>query len=328
MKRLVTEASGALRVEDVVDAAPGPRTSIDPPVAERAPVSLRHKISAYIALTKPRIIELLLVTTVPAMILAERGMPSPTLILLTLIGGTLSAGGANAINCYIDRDIDRIMTRTKRRPLPAHKVQPRPALMFGMALGGIAFVFMALTINVLAASLSLAALLFYVFVYTLALKRSTPQNIVIGGAAGAMPVLVGWAAVTGTVDLPALAMFGIVFYWTPPHFWALAMRYEDEYAAAKVPMMPVVYGKTETTRHILLYSFMLFALCLIMFSVGRLGVVYLVAALVLNGLFIAKAVKLLRRPEPRIAWDLFRYSITYLALLFAAIAVDQFVPSL
>ncbi|MDQ3771807.1 MAG: heme o synthase [Actinomycetota bacterium] len=279
-------------------------------------------VAAYVALTKPRIIELLLITTVPAMVLAADGWPSTLLVLWTLIGGTLAAGGANAINCYVDRDIDEVMGRTRRRPLPMHRVPPRNALLFGVSLGVAAFIFLVVTVNTISAVLALCALLFYVFVYTLGMKRSSPQNIVIGGAAGAVPALVGWSAVTGTVDLAALAMFGIIFYWTPPHFWALAMKYEDDYAAAKVPMMPVVYGIRETTRHILLYSLLLFAMCLALFSVGRLGLIYLGAALVLNGAFIAMAVKLYRNPDTKTAWGLFRFSILYLALLFASIAAD------
>jgi protoheme IX farnesyltransferase len=290
---------------------------------EVAPATLGRRIAAYVALTKPRIIELLLVTTVPSMIVAAQGFPRLSLVLLTLLGGTLSAGGANAINCYVDRDIDEIMPRTRKRPLPMHRVTPRAALAFGITLGIAGFVLLWATVNLLAASLSTAALLFYVFVYTIGMKRSTPQNIVIGGAAGAMPALVGWAAVTGTVELPALALFGIIFYWTPPHFWALAMRYEKDYAKAGVPMMPVVYGREETTRHILLYSLMLFAMCLAFFSVAKMGWVFLGAAVVLNAIFIGWAVKLFRSPTPKSAWGLFRFSIYYLALLFGAMAVDR-----
>lgn len=312
MHRLVTDSTGAITLEpgapaeDTLDEAAG----------------LRQKLAAYVALTKPRIIELLLVTTVPAMVVAAGEWPSSWLVLATLIGGTLSAGGANAINCYIDRDIDQVMPRTKRRPLPMHQIAPRNALLFGSTLGVVAFVWLWLTVNPLAAVLTTSALLFYVFVYTLGMKRSTPQNIVIGGAAGAMPVLVGWAAVTNGLELPALALFGIVFYWTPPHFWALAMRYEKEYAAAGVPMMPVVYGKAETTRHILLYSFMQLAMCLAFFSTARMGWLYLAALIALNGAFIWMAVRLYRDPTPKKAWGLFRFSIYFLALLFAAMALD------
>ncbi|MFN2526771.1 MAG: heme o synthase [Actinomycetota bacterium] len=319
MKRLVvSESTGALRVEDLTSS---------PPLEELGAATLADRLRAYIALTKPRIIELLLVTTVPAMILAAQGLPSIGLIVATLLGGTLSAAGANAINCYLDRDIDAVMPRTKRRPLPTHRITPRSALAFGSALGIIALVWMWVTINAAAAFLSFGALLFYVFIYTLALKRSTPQNIVIGGAAGAAPVLVGWAAVTGTIDLPAIGLFGIIFYWTPPHFWALSMRYEKEYAAAGVPMMPVVYGRRETTRHVLLYSFILLAMCLVLFSVAQMGMVYLGATVILNAVFVGWAIRLWRNPSPKLAWGLFRFSIYYLAFLFLAIALDVLIST-
>ncbi|HEX2296549.1 MAG TPA: heme o synthase [Actinomycetota bacterium] len=319
MKRLVvSEPSGALTVEEVVHAP-----AVD---VEAAPAAtLRERAAAYFALTKPRIIELLLVTTVPSMVVAERGWPSWVLVLNTLVGGALSAGGANAINCYLDRDIDRVMPRTKKRPLPMHRVEPARALAFGVALGVVAFAYLWATVNLVSAVLATVALLFYVFVYTIGMKRSTPQNIVIGGAAGAFPALVGWAAVTGTVELPALALFGIIFYWTPPHFWALAMRYEKDYAAAGVPMMPVVYGREETAKHVLLYSFLLLAMSLVFFSVGRMGAIYLGSALVLNGVFIYGAVRLYRNTVPTVAWWLFRFSIYYLALLFGAMALDRLV---
>ncbi len=322
MRRLVvTEATGALSVEDGVDVR-----DKDPDLrASGKPVTTFDKIRAYVSLTKPRIIELLLVTTVPSMIVAARGMPPAALILYTLIGGALAAGGANAINCYIDRDIDRVMHRTKKRPLPTHKIEPRNAMSFGILLGVLAFAFLAVAVNVLSAALAIAALLFYVFVYTLALKRTTPQNIVIGGAAGAVPALIGWSAVTGRVEAPAIALFFIIFYWTPPHFWALSMRYQGEYAEAGVPMMPVVYGRNETAKHILLYSLLLFATCLAFFSIGRMGLIFLGSTLVLNGLFVGMAVRLWRKPTTRIAWGLFRFSIYYLALLFAAMAIDQLV---
>ena len=320
MRRLtVTESTGTLSIEESVDARP-----IAP---ERVEVTGRARIAAYVALTKPRIIELLLVTTLPAMVVAAGRWPSTWLVIATLVGGAVAAGGANAINCYLDRDIDEIMPRTRRRPLPTHRIEPRNALVFGAVLGVVSFAFLWATVNLLAAILAAAALLFYVFVYTLGMKRSTPQNIVIGGAAGAMPALVGWAAVTGRLDLPALAMFGIIFYWTPPHFWALSMRYEKDYAAAGVPMMPVVYGKAETTKHILLYSILLFAMSLVLFSVGRMGWLYLGAAIALNGAFIAGAVRLWRKPTPAAAWGLFRFSIYYLALLFAAMAADALLRS-
>ena len=316
MKQLVTDASGSIHVEDAPVASP------EQPVVES---TRAQKVAAYIALTKPRIIELLLVTTVPSMIVAARGFPRMSLVLWTLLGGTLSAGGANAINCFIDRDIDEVMPRTRKRPLPQHRIAPARALLFGVILGVIAFAQLWATVNLISAVLATAALLFYVFVYTIGMKRSTPQNIVIGGAAGAVPVLVGWSAVTGEVGLPALAMFGIIFYWTPPHFWALAMKYESQYKAANVPMMPVVYGREETAKHIVLYSFLLFAMCLVFFSVGRMGLLYLAVALVLNGAFIAATIRLWRNPTTKSAWGLFRGSIYYLALLFGAMAIDQLI---
>jgi heme o synthase len=301
------------------DAAPRVR---EPQQAGRAS-GLGDRLKAYLALTKPRIIELLLITTVPAMIVAQRGMPRWDLVLFTLLGGALAAGGANAINCFVDRDIDEVMRRTRGRPLPSHRITPLSALVFGIALGAASFLLLWVAVNPLAALLALGALLFYVFVYTVGLKRSTPQNIVIGGAAGAVPALVGWAAVRGEVELPAIVLFGIVFYWTPPHFWALAMRYEHDYAAAGVPMMPVVYGRQETAKHILLYALILLATTLAFFSVARMGWLYLSAAVALGALFVVKALLLHRRPSVEAAWDLFRYSIHYLALLFAAMAADQ-----
>ena len=312
MRRLTTDPSGTLRVEEVGTAR----------AEEAAATGTAEKLAAYLALTKPRIIELLLITTVPSMVVAAGGWPPTGLVALTLIGGALAAGGANAINCYVDRDIDLVMQRTRKRPLPMHKIPPANALAFGVFLGIVSFVLLAAAVNLLSALLTLSALLFYVFVYTIGLKRSTPQNIVIGGAAGAVPALVGWSAVTETIELPALALFAIIFYSTPPHFWSLSMRYEREYAAARVPMMPVVYGKEETTRHILLYALILFAMCLAFFSLAQLGIVFLVATIVLNANFLAFAIKLWRQPTPRNAWSLFRYSIYYLALLFGAAAAD------
>ena len=241
---------------------------------DRGRPSLRDTVTAYVRLTKPRIVVLLLITTVPAMILAAEGMPSPWLILATLVGGALAAGSANAINMYLDRDIDEIMRRTRQRPLPAHAVTPEHALRFGFVLGAIAFFFLAVAVNVLAAVLALSAIAFYVFVYTMWLKRTTTQNIVIGGAAGAVPALVGWAAVTGTLAAPAVVLFAIVFVWTPPHFWALAMRFSGDYAAAGVPMLPVVRGEDETRRQIFLYSLVLFATTLVLVPIGHMGPVY------------------------------------------------------
>ena len=280
-------------------------------------------VRAYIALTKPRIIELLLVTTIPTMVLAAGGLPPPWLMAAVILGGTMAAGGANAINMYVDRDIDDLMRRTRHRPLPRHAVEPRAALAFGIGLSVAAFAWLALTVNLLSAVLALSATAFYVFVYTLWLKRSTPQNIVIGGAAGCVPVLVAWASVTGEVGLPALVLFAIVFYWTPPHFWALALRYRGDYAAAKVPMLPVVRGEAETARQIVLYTIALVAVSLLLFPAAGMGWIYLAAAVVLGVAFLWRAL-LLRADAAngRAAISLFRYSISYLTLLFAAVAVD------
>jgi heme o synthase len=295
----------------------GPRTAAD-------------TIRAYVALTKPRIVELLLVTTVPAMILAARGWPRLDLVWWTLLGGSLAAGSANAINCYLDRDIDELMARTRRRPLPAHEVEPDRAVVFGIALGVIAFIELVWFVNLISAFLALLAIAFYVVVYTLILKRTTPQNIVIGGAAGALPPVIGWAAVTGNVGLPALLLFALVFYWTPPHFWALSLRIRKDYAAAGVPMLPVVRGVPETTRQIGLYSILLVAISLVLWSVARMGLIYLAAAIVLGAIFLWQAYRLWRAgtsPEGSTAGAirLYRYSITYLSLLFLAVAVDALV---
>jgi protoheme IX farnesyltransferase len=273
-------------------------------------------------LTKPRIIELLLVTTVPAMVLAAGGFPSPLLVAAVLLGGTLAAGGANTINCVLDRDIDEKMHRTDQRPLPTGAMSPAAALRFGLLLEVVAFVFLWGTVNLLAAALAVGATAFYVLIYTMWLKRWTTQNIVIGGAAGAVPVLVGWAAVTGRVGLPAWVMFAIVFMWTPPHFWALAMRYRDDYAAAGVPMLPVVAGPKAAARQILAYSVALVAVTLTLCPAAQMGPVYLVAALVLGARFMVFAHRLSRDATPRAALRLFSYSIVYLGLLFTAIAAD------
>jgi heme o synthase len=289
--------------------------------------SWRQRAGAYFALTKPRIIELLLITTVPAMMLAERGIPPLGLMAATLLGGAMAAGSANAINCYLDRDIDEIMRRTRRRPLPEGQVTPEQALAFGYVLGAISFFFLAIGVNVLAASLAASAIGFYVFVYTLWLKRTSTQNIVIGGAAGAVPALVGWAAVTGTVGLPAWVLFAIVFIWTPPHFWALAMQYRTDYQAAGVPMLPVVRGEQETRRQILLYSLVLFAATMALVPLGRMGAIYTAAALVLGGAFVHRALRLWRERSAALAVGLFRFSILYLGLLFAAVAADGILRS-
>ena len=298
-------------------------TGRDP--AEPEPVTARsgrESIAAYFQLTKPRIIELLLITTVPTMFLAKRGVPSPWLVATTLFGGSLSAASANVINCFLDRDIDATMRRTRRRPLPSHQVVPLDALRFGLVLGVAGFVWLWATVNLLSAVLATGAILFYVFVYTIGLKRRSTQNIVIGGAAGAVPVLVGWAAVTGRIELPALVLFAIIFYWTPPHFWALSLRYKEDYEAAGVPMLPVVRGSKETSHQILYYTLLLVSVTLLLYPAGRMGIVYLVAAVVLGATFVWRAVGLWRDVSGKRAIRLFSFSNQYLALLFLAMAID------
>jgi protoheme IX farnesyltransferase len=282
-------------------------------------------IRAYVLLTKPRVIELLLVTTLPAMILAAGELPSVTLMGAVLAGGALAAGGANTINCWIERDRDRVMHRTRHRPLPTGQIAPGRALVFGVALETAAFFWLWTTVNLLSAALAVSAMLFYVFVYTIWLKPRSPQNIVIGGAAGAVPVLVGWAAVTGRVDAPAWVLFAIVFCWTPPHFWALALRYQEDYAAAGIPMLPVVSGIANAVRQIIIYSVLVVAITLLLFQFEAMGVVYLVAAVGLGAAFVWQALTLRRDTTPQRAMRLFAFSNTYLALLFAAIAVDTLI---
>jgi protoheme IX farnesyltransferase len=282
-----------------------------------------HIALAYFHLTKPRVIELLLVTTLPAMILAEGEMPSIGLILSVLVGGALAAGGANTINCWIERDRDQLMRRTAHRPLPHGDVKPEGALVFGLVLEVLAFALLWSTVNLLSASLAVGAMLFYVFVYTIWLKPRSPQNIVIGGAAGAVPVLVGWAAVTGDLAAPAWILFAIVFFWTPPHFWALSLKYFDDYQAAGIPMLPVAKGIPTAVRQIVAYSVIVVAITFTLpLTTDSVGAVYLVAAAVLGALFIAQAIRLARETTPAQAIRLFTYSNTYLALLFAAVAVD------
>ncbi|HZP27136.1 MAG TPA: heme o synthase, partial [Dehalococcoidia bacterium] len=253
---------------------------------------LRETALAYFRLTKPRIIELLLITTVPAMVLAERGWPSTWLVFVTLLGGSLTAGGANAMNCYFDRDIDGVMSRTKGRPVPAGEIEPEKAAVFGLVLGALGFVLLLTFVNLLAASLTIGAFAFYVVVYTMLLKRTTPLNIVIGGAAGAVPPLVGWAAVTGHVQAPALVLFLIVVVWTPPHFWALSLNVAADYERAGIPMLPVVAGRRETEMQILLHSIALVATSLLLFVSDAIGPIYLVSALMLGAIFIAYAYRL------------------------------------
>jgi protoheme IX farnesyltransferase len=278
-------------------------------------------VRAYLELTKPRIIELLLVTTVPAMFVAAGGWPGGRLIAATLVGGTLSAAGANAINQVLDRDIDRIMNRTRRRPLPTDRIEPGRALAFGIVLGAAGFVWLWQATNMLAAVLSTLGLLVYVVVYTMFLKRSSTQNIVIGGAAGAVPVLVGWAAVADSLALPAWVMFAIVFFWTPPHFWALALRYKDEYAAAGVPMLPVVVGERQTIEHMSAYTIILVGVSLLLYPLGAVGWIYLGAALSLGVWLFASVRGLMAHAGD--AMRFFGYSNVYLAGLFTAMAVDR-----
>jgi heme o synthase len=294
------------------------RLTSSPAVVTRA--SARQLVADYVTLTKPRVQLLLLLTTVATMEVA--GSPSLGLILLTLLGGALSAGGAGAVNHWYDRDIDVQMARTATRPIPAGRISPRAALTFGIALAALSFAELSLTVNVVAALLALSGFLGYVFVYTLWLKRSTPQNIVIGGAAGAVPPLVGWAAVTGGLDGSALYLFAIVFYWTPPHFWALSLLMKDEYAKVNVPMLPVVRGEDETRRQILLYSVLLVAITFLPFAGRLFDGLYAAAAGVLGGVFLWLAGRLQRNPDRRAALRLYLYSLLYLALLFAAMVAD------
>lgn len=286
-------------------------------------------VRAYVALTKPRIIELLLVTTVPTMILAERGMPSLGLTLATLLGGTLSAGSANALNCWWDRDIDVLMHRTENRPLATNAVSPRGALVFGLVLGIISVITLGVTTNWLAAGLSFAAIAFYVVVYTMWLKRRTSQNIVWGGAAGCMPVLIGWSAVTGSLAWEPFVLFAVVFLWTPPHYWPLAMRYSDDYAAAGVPMLPVVATPRVVAVRIASYSWAMVAVSfLLVWPLGASGALYAVVCGIAGAVFLREAHLLLSRERKGLElapMRLFHWSITYLALLFLAVAVDQFV---
>ena len=289
----------------------------------------RSRAAAFVALTKPRIIELLLVSTVPAMVVAERGLPSLWLIVATVAGGTLSAGGANALNMYVDRDIDGEMDRTANRPLVTGEIAPNEALWFAIAIETIAVVFLAIAVNLLAAALALAACLFYVFVYTIGLKRTTKQNIVIGGAAGAAPPLIGWAAVTGSLGWAPWLMFLIVFLWTPPHFWALAIRYSGDYGKASVPMLPSVVGHHKTAQQILGYSVLVFAATLALWPVANLGWIYGAAAILIGVWFIYGAVDLLREKDETVvdkkAIKYFAFSITHLTVVFAAMAIDVLV---
>jgi heme o synthase len=286
----------------------------------RVLIPARQLVADYVTLTKPKVQSLLLLTTVATMLVA--GSPSVTLVLLTCLGGYLSAGGAGAVNHWFDRDIDAQMARTATRPIPSGRVAPHAALIFGCALAALSLVELSVFVNPTAALLSFSGFLGYVFVYTVWLKRRSPQNIVIGGAAGAVPPLVGWAAVRGTVGGTAILLFSIVFFWTPPHFWSLSLLMKEEYAKVGVPMLPVVRGERETRRQILLYSVLLYAVTQLPFCAGGFGAIYLVASLVLGGAFIGGAVLLQRRADRHTALKLYLFSLLYLALLFCAMVVD------
>jgi protoheme IX farnesyltransferase len=282
-------------------------------------------VGAYVALTKPRIIELLLVTTIPTMVLAERGWPSIALMLITLVGGTLAAGGANAINMYVDRDIDAKMRRTQNRPLVTGVIDPGNALVFAVVLEVVAFAVLWAGANLLSAVLALSATAFYVGVYTLWLKRTSRHNIVIGGAAGAVPVLVGWAAVTNSLGWAPIVLFAAMFFWTPPHFWALAIRYADDYRAADVPMLPAVAPIGEAARQMIVYTVALVASTLLLTPVADLGWIYTGAALALGAGFLGGTIALAARPSPSASMKVFAYSITYVTLLFGAMMLDVLV---
>jgi heme o synthase len=292
-----------------------------------APVLRRRQasrlLSGYLALTKPRIIELLLVTTLPTMVVAARGLPGVWLMVTTLIGGTLAAGGANAINMVVDRDIDAVMRRTANRPLVTGVMSPQAALIFAIALEAVAFAELWVAVNPLSAVLAVSATLFYVFVYTLWLKRTSRQNIVIGGAAGAVPVLVGWAAVRGSLSVAPLLLFTLIFVWTPPHFWALAIRYREDYRAVDVPMLPAVAPFKRVCRQIIFYTVLVWAVSLAFGAVANLGLIYWLSAVVLGVVFTAMTVQLYREQTEAFAMRVFAYSITYITLLFGAMALDQ-----
>ena len=307
-------------------------TAVDPRVSVQTPptgpATLRDVVAAYVGLTKPRIIELLLLTTVPVMFLAERGVPALGLVVATVVGGTLSAGSANALNCFYDRDIDERMRRTRRRALPRHIVSPRSALVFGLILGVLSTLMLYLLVNPLSAALALAANVFYVVGYTMILKRRTTQNIVWGGAAGCFPALIGWTAVTGELAWAPVVLFLVVFFWTPPHFWALAIRYREDYAAAEVPMLPVVAGAKIVARQIVAYSYVMVATSLLLWPIAQTGWLYPTAAVVLGGAFLVESHLLLGRAahtddvSALKPMRLFHWSNMYLSLLFVAVALD------
>ena len=308
---------------------PAPRAVTSGPAPVRAQ-GFVATLRAYVGLTKPRIIETLLVTTVPTMFLAQGGLPSLRLVLATLLGGTMAAGSANTLNCYVDRDIDLLMHRTKNRPLVTGAVTPRAALVFGLLLGVAAVLFLGLVVNWLAGALALGAIAFYVLVYTMLLKRRTSQNIVWGGAAGCMQVLIGWAAVTGSLSWAPFVLFLVIFLWTPPHYWPLSMRFEDDYAAAGVPMLPVVATDLAVAQRVVAYSWAMVAASLLLVPVAPTGPVYAVSAVLLGGVFLLEAHRLLGRAKAGVVgaglnpMRLFHFSITYISLLFVAVAVDPF----
>jgi len=292
---------------------------------ERTRIGLVRKSKAYFALTKPRVIELLLVTTAPVMILAQGGIPNLWLVLWTLVGGALSAGSAGAFNCYIDRDIDRVMKRTSKRPLVTGELSDREALVFAWVIGAASILVLGLLVNWLAAALSLVAILFYVLVYTLLLKRRTPQNIVWGGAAGCMPVLIGWAAVTGSLSWAPVILFGIVFLWTPPHYWPLSMRYRADYASVNVPMLAVVRGRTVVGLQVVLYAWATVACSLLLIPVAHMGILYSAVAVVAGGWFVFESHRLYAmaiRHDTVKPMRVFHSSISYLTLLFLAVGID------
>jgi heme o synthase len=310
-------------------------TAVDPQVSVHAqttgPTSLRDVLAAYVGLTKPRIIELLLLTTVPVMFLAQRGVPPLGLVVATVVGGTLSAGSANALNCVYDRDIDERMRRTRRRALPRHIVSPRSALVFGLLLGVLSTVMLWFLVNPLSAGLAVTANVFYVVGYTMILKRRTTQNIVWGGAAGCFPALIGWTAVTGELAWAPVVLFLVVFFWTPPHFWALAIRYREDYAAAEVPMLPVVAGARTVARQIVIYSYVMVATSLLLWPVAATGWFYPGAAIVLGAAFLVESHLLLGRAAKSDdvsnlkPMRLFHWSNMYLSLLFVAVALDPLI---
>jgi protoheme IX farnesyltransferase len=310
----VVSNAGGVSVPTIV-AAPPARV-------EPAATGLLARLGAFVALTKPRIIELLLITTVPTMVVAAGGWPSAKVLVVTLVGGTLSAGGANAANMYLDRDIDAVMRRTAHRPLVTGAVSPPAAIAFAATLEATAFLSLWLMVNFLSAALALSAALFYVFVYTAVLKRLSPQNIVIGGAAGAVPVLVGWAAVRDSLGWAPLSLFALVFLWTPPHFWALAIRYREDYAKAKVPMMPVVRSIERTSRQILVYSIATVGASVAFGLLAHMHWVYWSVAVLAGAAFAGLCAKLVLSPRTALAMKVFHWSITYLSLLFVAMALD------